>query len=235
MWHGPTGPCLGRFARGVCRDSWYLVAMDDAASDQRVAPLIIRQGANLPHWTRDGATYFVTYRLADSLPQGLLNAWIAERDHIIVRARQMEQELTEYELTRLDELHSEKVESYLDAGHGACWMSSPAIARVVRDAMFHFEGVRHEVHAWCVMPNHVHAVVRPLAGFSLSQVLHGWKGYSGREANKALGRTGMFWQPEPYDHLVRDRADLERCVRYVLDNPVKAGLREWEWVGARVA
>ena len=197
------------------------------------SPLIIRQGAKLPHWTREGATYAVTYRLADSMPQEVLRRWEVEREHIVARARQLEREMTDHELARLDVLHSERVEAYLDAGHGACWMSNSEVATIVRGAMLHFEGVRHETYAWCIMPNHVHAVVRPMAGFSLSKVMHGWKGFSGLEANKALGRNGLFWQPEPYDHLVRNDADFAHCVRYVLDNPVNAGLKDWKWVGEK--
>ena len=200
---------------------------------RRPAELVIRKGANLPHWTREGCTYAVTFRLADSLPQSVLKEWLIEREHIVARAAQMERELTEHELARLDELHSEKVEKFLDAGYGNCWMSRAEIAGIVHGTLFHFENVRHEIAAWCIMPNHVHAVVRPMAGFGLPEVLHAWKGFSGREANRALGLKGMFWQPESYDHLIRDGADFARCVGYVLENPRKAGLGDWRWVGTK--
>ncbi len=112
-------------------------------------------------------------------------------------------------------------------------MSNPRIAKIVHDALFHFEGVRHQISAWCVMPNHAHVVVRPLEGFSLPGVLQSWKGFSAREANKVLGRSGTFWQPEPYDHLIRDRADFAHCVEYVLGNPAQVGLTGWQWVGTK--
>jgi REP element-mobilizing transposase RayT len=83
------------------------------------------------------------------------------------------------------------------------------------------------------MPNHVHVVVRPFAGFPLSKILQSWKGFTGREANKLLGRSGDFWQHEPFDHLVRDADDLTHQIRYVIDNPRKAGLSDWPWVWAR--
>ena len=87
------------------------------------------------------------------------------------------------------------------------------------------------VLAWCVMPNHVHAVVRPLEGFELPRIVHSWKSFTSNRANEILGRKGAFWQAEAYDHLVRDANDLRRVVRYVLRNPVAAGLRGWKWVG----
>ncbi|HUR98602.1 MAG TPA: hypothetical protein VMZ26_11110 [Pyrinomonadaceae bacterium] len=59
------------------------------------------------------------------------------------------------------------------------------------------------------------------------------KGYTAREANKILNRKGSFWEAESYDHEVADDEEFNRIVRYVLNNPVKAGLvkdwRDWKW------
>ncbi len=88
------------------------------------------------------------------------------------------------------------------------------------------------------MPNHVHLLFTPLERpdgtyFSLARIMHSLKRYTAREANKALRRTGQFWQHESYDHFVRDAAEHERIVRYILNNPVSAGLvnhwEEWQW------
>jgi hypothetical protein len=65
----------------------------------------------------------------------------------------------------------------------------------------------------------------------LSDILHSWKSFTAKEANKVLGRCSDFWQPESYDHLIRDEADFNHQVRYVLENPAKAGLKNWKWVG----
>ena len=98
---------------------------------------------------------------------------------------------------------------------------------------FHLE-VRFELSAWCLMPNHVHAVLRPLAGWTLSQLLKGWKDYTGREAIKLLNRTGTpFWQTESFDHLIRDDEDMRCCCHYTIMNPVNARwcgrAEEWKW------
>jgi len=81
------------------------------------------------------------------------------------------------------------------------------------------------------MPNHVHAVVRPLDGFKLHDILHSWKSFMSKEVNKLVGRAGNLWQAESWDHVVRDEDDFYRCVQYTLANPRQAGLREWRWVG----
>ena len=82
------------------------------------------------------------------------------------------------------------------------------------------------------MPNHVHAVLRPYDDFELSSILHSWKSFTSKQANKIIGRTGEFWQAESYDHLVRDAQDFHHCIRYTLDNPAAAGLHGWRWAGA---
>ena len=88
------------------------------------------------------------------------------------------------------------------------------------------------------MPNHVHLVFMPLEKaegvfYSLAEILQSLKRYTARQSNLILGRLGAFWQDESYDHIVRDEAELERIVRYVLNNPVKAGLvddwTQWKW------
>ncbi len=191
----------------------------------------IRHGAYLPHWTREGATYAITFRLADSLPKSVVQVWEFERLDIVKTARQMNRSLTLTEESRLDGLFSKKVEAYLDAGAGSCWMRRDDVAGLVAGALLHFEGRRYRLAAWCVMPNHVHAVTQPLPGYEISEIAHSWKSFSGLEANRQIGRTGQFWQPEPYDHLIRDEDDFRRQVDYVLNNPKRAGLENWKWVG----
>lgn len=82
------------------------------------------------------------------------------------------------------------------------------------------------------MPNHVHAIVQPLAGNELHDILHSWKSFSSKGINRLLGRSGPFWQPEYYDHLIRNERDFLRQVDYVLTNPQRAGLTNWKWVGS---
>ena len=189
----------------------------------------VRQGAYLPHWTLNGATYAVCFRLADSLPQTVAEAWQRERAALLAEAGPIP---TSAQRERLRELFSERVERYLDAGQGACWLQRPEIAQLAVAALRHFAGQRYELLAWCIMPNHVHVVVRPLGAYTLPQILKSWKGFSGKVANRLLKRQGEFWQPEYYDHLVRDAHDLTPAIHYVLQNPAKAGLDNWPWVWA---
>jgi valyl-tRNA synthetase len=192
-----------------------------------------RRGSYLPHWTREGATYAVGFRLADSLPAKVLESWKKEREEIVQRAKSQERSLTTLERKELHQLYSARVESFLDAGQGACHLRIPEVAEVVQNALQHFDGQRYELIAWAVMPNHVHAVVRPLPGHELEGILHSWKSFTAKQANTILGRQGQFWQEEYYDHLIRDEEDFCGNVNYILANPAKAGLKDWAWVGMK--
>lgn len=193
--------------------------------------LTIRQGAYLPHWTRPGASYFITYRLGDSLPAHVLRRWRAHRAHFIERAARVGRSLTDIEKGRLDKLYSERVEKWLDRGMGECLLRDDRAAASVQGAMLHFHGVRYDLDCWCVMPNHAHAVVQPRDGHTLESILHSWKSFTSHEINKAMGRHGTVWQPEYYDHLIRDAQEHAHFVRYTLGNPAAAGLVGWPWVG----
>jgi tRNA threonylcarbamoyl adenosine modification protein (Sua5/YciO/YrdC/YwlC family) len=197
------------------------------------AKVDIRTGAYLPHWTQTGATYAVTFRLADSLPINVLRKWKHERYEIVQRASQQKRKLTSAEEQTLAQLFSDKVERYLDAGHGSCALRQPEIAAVIRGALFHFDNTRYELFTWCVMPNHVHVIVRPMGEHMLSDILRSWKSFTARVANRLLKRTGEFWQRESYDHLIRNEDDFRHHIRYVLENPDKAGLKAWPWAGLR--
>jgi len=190
-----------------------------------------RKGHCLPHWTKPGATYALAFRLADSLPPHVAEAWRQEREEILLRAQQQGRPLTAHEEIELDRLYGTRIEALLDSGHGDCDLAKPAIASLVQDALRHFDGQRYDLIAWCIMPNHVHVIIRPAEGYDLAGILHSWKSFTAKQANKELGKTGVFWQEESYDHLIRDENDFNHHLSYLLQNPEKAGLEDWPWVG----
>lgn len=142
----------------------------------------------------------------------------------------MDRPLSAHEEQRLQKLHSERVEAYLDAGPRECWLRRPDIAQLVSDALHHFNARRYRLHAWCIMPNHIHTLVEPLAGNELPALLHSWKSFTAKAANRLLNRTDEFWQPEYFDHLIRNESDYAHALRYLLANPIAAGMSDWPWV-----
>jgi REP element-mobilizing transposase RayT len=182
-------------------------------------PLIeIRNRGHLPHWESDGATYFVTFRLAGSLPQKLLQELREE-----IRASDLQSIATR-------KIRAKAIEKMLDAGHGPKHLATPEIANLVATSLRAFDGIRYKLFAWCVMPNHVHVVFQPFGENDLAGILHSWKSFTAREAQRKFGLRGSFWQREYYDHLVRNERQFRRAVRYVVENPAMAGLRDWRWV-----
>jgi REP element-mobilizing transposase RayT len=188
----------------------------------------------LPHVKVLGATYFVTFRLADSLPQNILKKLIHEAEEKAKAANQKVVQNGEPPKYRPEDFINERVEYYLDARHGKCWLKRPEVASVVAGAIKHFEGARYHLHAWVVMPNHVHTVLRPVPDFSLSSILHTWKSFTAKEVNKLLPEEVVpFWQKESFDRWCRDDKETEHWISYTHLNPVNARLcknpEDWPW------
>ena len=167
----------------------------------------------LPHFDSPETLQFVTFRLFDSLP-----------------ARAIEQmKLTVGDADR---------DAFLDQGAGACWLRQPEIARIVEDALLHFDGERYRLIAWTIMPNHVHVLIEALAGHGLGDIISSWKRFSARMANRILGRTGPFWREDYWDTYIRNEPHFESTVSYIENNPVKAGLAkepvDWPWGHVRL-
>jgi REP element-mobilizing transposase RayT len=184
----------------------------------------------LPHWEVEEAVYFVTFRLADSLPKHALQKIVSRRADIPATALQMTRMLTASERRKRDQLHARRIERALDAGAGECVLRNPAVARVVASALKEFDGSRYRLFVWSVMPNHVHVLFQSIGKTLLGSLLHSWKSYSAKAANQILGRNGEFWQREYHDHLIRNMTEFDRAARYVIENPSKAGLKNWPWV-----
>ncbi len=130
------------------------------------------------------------------------------------------------------------MDRFLDeARHGPTWLRRDDVAKVVVDALqYGADCLRHyDLYAFVIMSNHVHALVRPHT--TTSRLLHSIKGFSAREANKLLGRSGEpFWQSESYDHWVRDDTEFRRIRGYIENNPARAGMvgkaDEYRWSSA---
>jgi putative DNA methylase len=169
-----------------------------------------RSRGYLPHWEAGEVAQAITFRLADSLPSAVLAKL---RDEL----RAMAEDEAGVERRR-------RIERLLDQGHGAALLADERIGRIVEQAFLHFDCERYKLHAWVIMPNHAHVVATPVGKHSLADIVHSWKSFTAREANRILGRTGPFWSREYHDRFIRDAAHFANAVSYVAMNPVKAGL-----------
>ncbi|MHB8753936.1 MAG: transposase [Candidatus Acidiferrales bacterium] len=179
----------------------------------------VRRRRKLPHFERSGATYFVTFRLADSMPRAVLERFEMQKRLSLATGKRS----------------ARSVERYLDAGAGKCHLRKDVAADSVANVLRHFDGERYRLAAWCVMPNHVHVIFQPFNGHKLADILHTWKSYSAKTVNRQLGLSGRLWQREYYDRLIRDQRELARAIAYVAENPKKARLDNWLWVWVETA
>jgi putative transposase len=181
----------------------------------------------LPHWEQARTVYFVTFRLADALPAGLLRQWEIERAAWLHHHPEPWMPDTELEYhTRF----SGAVERWLDEAHGECVLRQSAAARIVGDALNYFNNTRYEQLCWVVMPNHIHVVCMPKESWRLEDIVHAWKSFTAHALNKHLGRTGGIWQKDYFDRIIRDEDHLRKVIRYVRNNPVKARLKEGSYL-----
>jgi len=119
------------------------------------------------------------------------------------------------------------MDQYLDqASTGPLFLRRPELAQMVVQCLHKGVALGHyQLGAFVVMVNHVHVLLLPIV--NPSRLLQSLKGFTAREANRMLGRTGEpFWQAESYDHWVRDEKEHARVTAYIETNPVKAGLVE---------
>lgn len=203
---------------------------------------------NLPHWRQDGATYFVTFRLAGSIPRAVLEAWDLDRITWL-RAHHVNPEwkdsdpgrfITTYEaIPRIEREQHEKhlarqLHFELDRGHGCCVLRHEEPSRMLADAMRFFDNERWWPGDFVVMPNHVHLLAQPRGASELEDILGSVKKFASRRIREWAKECGQeielpparIWQQESYDRIVRVPAELAAYRKYILLNPKKACLRE---------
>jgi REP-associated tyrosine transposase len=191
----------------------------------------------LPHCDYPGLTQLITFRLADSMPASRRGEW-------------------EHLLTIKDTRDKRKrLEEYLDRGVGECALRDVQIAQVAEDSLLFFHEQRYDLLAWCIMPNHVHALV-DVCQTPLWRIMRSWKRFIATFSNRPqterrsptrhpdtmarnapARRAALQWQREYWDTFMRDEQQECKAIRYIENNPIKAGLckmaENWPFSSAR--
>ncbi|HLR76411.1 MAG TPA: transposase [Balneolaceae bacterium] len=200
---------------------------------------------NLPHYQPPGGRFFVTFRLVNSLPKSVVTRLKKEYNSLMKDAENKNRT----KKRKLLKVYFQKFDQFLDRSNaGNLWLRRDSVAQIVADRIHDFDSEKYTLICFCIMPNHVHLLVElftqdekdknEVAKFlPLAETMKLIKGSTAYECNTVLSRKGQFWQHESYDHLVRDNDELERVIRYILLNPVKAGLvnkwQDWKWTYCR--
>jgi len=188
----------------------------------------------LPHFQPAETTFFVTFRLAGSVPMEklrqlrenyeLAHRSILEREDLTVRER--------YDLKYAEQKrHFAATDDFLDTNpNGPYWLREKQIAEIVSEALQHRDRKLYDLHAYTIMPNHIHMMMTLMPNAPvLFKVMQDLKKFTGLHSNRSLGLEGSFWEAESYDHIVRSEKEFYRIVNYILRNPVKAGfVKKWE-------
>jgi putative transposase len=191
----------------------------------------------LPHIQTPGSTIFTTFRLVGSVPVTVLNQYRNERISKSRQARERIHSEGDVEFYRKWFL---EIDAILDkAKDGPAWLSRPELRSLVFGKLLEGDVLHYRLDAFSIMSNHVHVLFHPNVvegslepDSTLAKIMQSWKGATARECNRLLGRTGQFWDHESFDREIR-AGGFNRVLRYILRNPVKAGLvsRPADWPG----
>jgi len=194
----------------------------------------------LPHFQNIGGLFFVTYNLKAAIK---ISDFLKTQNEYEVRVLKLSENSQSYSSKKHDEENRRYFGEYDKLLHSSKekihFLNDERCAKVVCDTLHFWDNKRIELYSYCVMSNHVHAVLKVFEKdengkkLYLQDVMESIKQFSARKCNIILGKEGKFWQNETYDRLVRDKGELFRIISYILDNPVKAGLcekrNEWKW------
>ena len=198
---------------------------------------------HLPHLELPDVDYFLTFRLAGSLPTPVARQSVIElQGRAQVRlstkpGRAPQLPTPTYRLHRI-----RNFEQIVHPGApGPRWLADPEVASIVKEALHYRDGKQFTLYAYSIMSNHVHIAchtgVLGSSGIPMTELLASFKWYTALKCNKVLRRSGAFWLQESYDHVIRSGPELQRTIRYIINNPIKAGLarkwQDWRWTYCR--
>ena len=171
----------------------------------------------LPHWQPPESEFFITYRLAGSLP-------VSRIQMLKKKYKDQSEEAYFGEFDR-------ELEKNLNEPH---WLKNEQVAKTVLDSLLFNHNKHYDLSCACIMSNHVHAVLRTLKDSPpLNVIMQNHKKFTAVHCNRILKRTGQFWEEESFDRLIRNERHFHNSINYCLMNPVKAGLvmkwSDWKW------
>jgi putative transposase len=207
-----------------------------------------------PHVHPPDSILFVTYRLAGSIPRATVREYKAKKKWLDGQLRLVSNEARKSDtpeskrwLEQVENFNRDWFLRFEDimqkANNGPMWMKDERVANAVAMSLQKLDGEAYRLDSYSVMSNHVHVVFKPFLSEndlrevlnedgrpsftsehpSLSRIMQSVKGGSSRECNRILSRAGQFWEHESFDHVVRE-GKFYQTIKYVLNNPVKAGL-----------
>ena len=207
---GETPQLLEKSSETLCGETPHLLKFVNKKE------YIYINGNKLPHWNQNDCVQFVTFRLADSLPQAKLIEYKQIKDEWLANHPKPWNEAAQEEYNNTI---GYKIDKWLNAGYGSCMLKDEKVRKIVEDSILHFNGEKYNIHAYVIMPNHVHVLLSPVGDNQVQTIVGGWKTFSAHEINKMLNQTGSVWERESFDRMVRNDEDFEAKFNYIEANP----------------
>lgn len=182
-----------------------------------------------PHYQFSDSIVFITWRLAFTLPAHIRALFEALKTS--ANTEDQEHDLADLKyhnayLFQLFQNYDQALGEYQSPGYS---LNEPEIARIVTRAFHYLDGSKYELHAYCVMSNHVHLLLRALKNehgecFLISNIVQSLKRWTANAINARMGKQGQVWDDFYFDRIIRSGQNYEHVVRYILNNSVAVGL-----------
>lgn len=211
---------------------------------------MIKYFRNLPHYHPFRGTFFLTFRLAGSIPDFILHDFRInyEKDRKTLYSKIKYETELKVKLYDLQKFYFGKYDAVLEkCEYGPKYLLNEEVASIVFNKIMEFDVLKYELIALDIEPNHVHMIIflnedlktselnkfGKTKDYILADTLRLIKGSTSRQSNIVFNRNDQFWHHESYDHIVRNEYELERIINYILNNPLRSGLVEkrsgWKW------
>ncbi|MDP2174196.1 MAG: transposase [Candidatus Cloacimonadaceae bacterium] len=196
-----------------------------------MAELIDQHWSHGPHYQFSDSIIFLTWRLAFTLPKHLIALFEELKAETITDNNMQDLESQKNRNAYLFQRFQEYDLALAKFQNPGFSLNEPVLAKIVTEAFHHLDGKKYELHAYCVMSNHVHILIKALtdeAGkyYYVSNIVQSLKRYTANHINIALGKKGQIWDDFYFDRIIRNMSNYENVVNYILSNPFSAGLVE---------
>ena len=176
--------------------------------------IAVSTGGALPHSLQSHVLQYITFRLADSLPESKLAELHEIRNEWLSKHPQPWDSETE-QLYKA--LIGDRIDRWLDAGHGSCVLKHQTAIKIIADTLKFHEDKKYYLYDYVIMPNHVHLIIFPFEELHL--IMHSIKSYTASKINRTFGLKGPLWQKESFDRMIRSVKDYRQKSDYIRHNP----------------
>ncbi len=199
----------------------------------------------LPHIQGIGETFFITFRLHNSIPKIKLTELRQNLEYSLAKC----ESIPDFKQRNIEKYKSRRkffndYDSLLDKiENGPTYLAHLEVAEMIKEELHRHDGKFYDLLAYTIMSNHVHILIDTAIQLPqyfeefhqldkvvpLDRIMKRIKGPTAVRANRILGRNGQFWERESFDVYARDTKMFNNIVSYILNNPIKAGIvKKWQ-------